>query len=208
MKRRLADYALKGLLQALKDPYTAYMSAEELARIESDIKGALTGIGAHLKMIDERLTVATPSKVRRPSKQASAPGSHRGDRRQIDPWHRLAGRRPAHPWPRGIDREVENSTCRRRAGGNPVTRAAIQLSTINGFQRGPDGKCSITSDADRKIGYLHINQFGSRTAAEVRETIEALQKDGMKGLILDLRFCPGGLLDQAVEVCKLFWTKE
>jgi carboxyl-terminal processing protease len=49
-----------------------------------------------------------------------------------------------------------------------------------------------------------IKQFARGTAREVREAIVGLQKSGLKGLILDLRFCPGGLLDQALEVCKLF----
>jgi len=59
---------------------------------------------------------------------------------------------------------------------SPSRAPRFSLSTINGFQARPDGKWQYHLDADRKIGYLHINQFGSRTAAEVRETIEALQK--------------------------------
>src|SRR5439155_9053879 len=45
------------------------------------------------------------------------------------------------------------------------------------------------------------------TTAEVQETIKDLEQQGLKGLILDLRFCPGGLLGQAIDVCKLFLDK-
>src|SRR5439155_7763127 len=59
-EKMLADHALKGLLKGLKDPYADYLSADELGRVDSQLKGVLTGIGVQLKMVDNRLVVLSP----------------------------------------------------------------------------------------------------------------------------------------------------
>ncbi|HYV35414.1 MAG TPA: S41 family peptidase [Gemmataceae bacterium] len=206
--KALATFALKGLLQGLNDPYTGYLSADELAKFDSQTQGAVTGIGVQLKMVDDRITVLTPLEGSPALKAGLRPGdqieaidgkSTRGISLN-DAVQRILGKagtalklKVVHA--DGVVQDIE------------VTRAEIRFSTVNGFQRGADGKWQYLLDPEHKIGYLHVSQFGSRTAAEVRETVESLQKDGLKGLILDLRSCPGGLLDQAIEVCKLFLPK-
>src|ERR1700730_1143581 len=55
-----------------------------------------------------------------------------------------------------------------------------------------------------KIGYLRITEFTEPTAHELSEKLDALQKEGMQALVMDLRFNPGGLLTSAVDVCGLF----
>jgi carboxyl-terminal processing protease len=57
---------------------------------------------------------------------------------------------------------------------------------------------------DDKIGYVRLTQFGERTAAEMDAALKTMQERGMQALVLDLRGNPGGLLDQAVEVCERF----
>jgi carboxyl-terminal processing protease len=89
----------------------------------------------------------------------------------------------------------------------PITRGEVRIRTVTGFQRGPDGVWHLMLDPVNKVGYLQVHQFAGNTTAEMREAIEIMQKSGMKGLILDLRACPGGLLDQSVDVCKLFLAK-
>jgi carboxyl-terminal processing protease len=80
-----------------------------------------------------------------------------------------------------------------------LTRAIINVSMIkdvNGqkeFPLGPD-----------KIGYIRITQFGNKTDDELEVALDKLKAQGMKALIIDLRWNPGGLLDQAVEVCGKF----
>jgi carboxyl-terminal processing protease len=57
---------------------------------------------------------------------------------------------------------------------------------------------------ENKIGYIRLVQFGEKTSQELETGIKALKKQGMQGLVLDLRWNPGGLLDQAVDVCEKF----
>jgi carboxyl-terminal processing protease len=58
------------------------------------------------------------------------------------------------------------------------------------------------------VGYVKVNQFSKRTASELEEAVEALEDQGMKGLVLDFRGNPGGLLQAATEVSELFLEKD
>ena len=57
---------------------------------------------------------------------------------------------------------------------------------------------------ENQIGYVRITQFGEKTGDELQEAINRLRSQHVKGVILDLRWNPGGLLEQAVEVCQKF----
>jgi len=59
-------------------------------------------------------------------------------------------------------------------------------------------------DPETKIGYIRLTQFQTDSASELRKALRQLQDAGMRGLVLDLRFNPGGLLDQAVEISDMF----
>ena len=204
----LADGALKGLLAGLKDPNTAYLSADDLTRFNTETKGSITGIGVQLQMADGQIRVVTPLEGS-PALQA---GLRPGD--QIDSIDGKSTKGMTMAEAVKLILGTAGSAVKLRvvrADGKAeelsATRAEVRFRSVNGFQRGPDGKWQLLLDPDGKVGYLRIEQFASNTTAEVRESIMALQKEGMKGLIVDLRFCPGGLLDQAVEVSKLFLAK-
>jgi carboxyl-terminal processing protease len=85
-----------------------------------------------------------------------------------------------------------------------IVRSPLQLSSIKGIHRGANDQWSFLLSRTDRIGYLQIAQFAVTTPREVREALESLQRQDMQGLILDLRFCPGGLLDSAVAVARLF----
>lgn len=95
----------------------------------------------------------------------------------------------------------------KRAGTPPYTveliRQQIKIKTVKGWQRkGDDWDYMI--DHDAKIGYIRMTQFTDQTAKELVAKIEELKKAGMKSLILDLRFNPGGLLRSAGAVSDEF----
>jgi len=59
-------------------------------------------------------------------------------------------------------------------------------------------------DHDKKIGYVRLTSFVENSTADLRKAMDALQKDGAKAMILDIRFNPGGILQTAVETCDMF----
>jgi len=86
-----------------------------------------------------------------------------------------------------------------------LTRAKIVVPTIRGWQRTDAGKWLYMIDDANKIGYVRIYlSFSERTADDLEKVLLELEAEGLKGLILDLRFNSGGLLDSAVEVTDKF----
>lgn len=85
-----------------------------------------------------------------------------------------------------------------------MTREDIVIPTIKGYQRKTDNTWDYYVCDDPKIAYLRITQFTSETYDSLKALSDKLLAEGMKGLILDLRFNPGGRLDQAIEVVDLF----
>jgi len=203
--KQLADAAIKGLLQGLKDPYSDYLPADELNALDAQFKGTFFGIGAQLKMIGERIGVATPLENSPALKAGLRPGDI------IDAIDGQSTR--GEDLGKAVKRILgENGTVVKlkivREDGAvediAVTRGPIRVATVNGFQRHADGSWRHLLDGEHKIGYVRITQFGVATAKEVRAAIEPMLKNDLKGLILDLRSCPGGLLNQSLETCKLF----
>jgi carboxyl-terminal processing protease len=80
-----------------------------------------------------------------------------------------------------------------------LTRAQIKVETV----RDLSGRREFSLD-DNKIGYIRVLQFGEQTSSDLEEALKKLEARGMESLILDFRGNPGGLLDQAVQVCEKF----
>jgi carboxyl-terminal processing protease len=85
-----------------------------------------------------------------------------------------------------------------------VTREIIHVDSVKGDAYAPNGDWDFLIDKDSKIAYVRIEQFHDNTAEELERVLQNLREQGMKGLVLDLRFNPGGLLTTAVKTCDLF----
>ncbi len=85
-----------------------------------------------------------------------------------------------------------------------MTREDIVVPTIKGYSRKSDNTWDYYCCDDPKVAYLRLTQFTSETFDSLKPLMEKLLSEGMKGLILDLRFNPGGRLDQAIDVVDLF----
>src|SRR6202034_1962064 len=88
-----------------------------------------------------------------------------------------------------------------------ITRAIIEIPSVLGDHRKPDDHWDFMLDKDKKIGYVRITGFMQNTVDELKTALAQLKDEGAKGLILDLRDDPGGLLSAAVEVSDLFLDK-
>jgi carboxyl-terminal processing protease len=86
----------------------------------------------------------------------------------------------------------------------PLVRDVIQIASVTGDHRKPDGAWDYMLDAERGIGYVRVSQVGKLTPSELKTTLEELTSRQAKALILDLRDNPGGSLSEAVTIADLF----
>ena len=75
-----------------------------------------------------------------------------------------------------------------------------------GDRRKPNDEWEFMLDPEKRIGYIRMTAFSRDTAADLKKALDELVSRKMRGLILDLRFNPGGLLTSAVDVADLFLT--
>jgi carboxyl-terminal processing protease len=201
----LREGALKGMVSALHDPYSTYLAPADLAELETQTRGSLTGIGARLGTSDGRVLVETPL----PGSPAQKAGILPGDViLEVDGTSisgldlRAVAKRIAGPAGTVVRLKIAHKDGREAA--LEITRIAITIPTVRGLNRSETDQKPALIDPEHKIGYAQVVQFGASTPVELRDSIQELQVQGMKGLILDLRSCPGGMLEAAVGVASLF----
>ncbi len=85
-----------------------------------------------------------------------------------------------------------------------IIRAKIIVPTIRGWQRTKTGGWLYMVDEEEKIGYVRLTSFSDKTAGDLTSVLSELEAAGLRGLILDLRFNSGGLLDSAIKITDLF----
>jgi carboxyl-terminal processing protease len=198
--RDLIYAALKGMTGSL-DPHSEFMDPEEYRELQSDTEGAFGGLGLVVTMKDNYVTVVTPMEDT-PGFRA---GILSGDR--IIKINGKSAERMSLPDAvkqlRGKPGTQVTVTIQRPSSGVvkdfTLTRAIVKVDMV----RDINGKKEFPLGAD-KIGYIRITQFGDKTDDELGTALNKLKGQGMKALILDLRWNPGGLLDEAVEVCSEF----
>lgn len=200
--------AIRGLMDALHDPHSQYLDPKQTAGLNRQIQGTLTGIGVMLELKGGRPAVRNVL----PNSPAHKAGVKTGDViTEIDgkateglEMNEITRRIIGPPGaPVSLTLEADG-----RVRAKPtITRAAIQIESVEGFSRGEDHRWSFLLDPAHRIGYAHVNQFSPTTAKDLGAALEALDGQGLKGLVLDLRDCPGGLLDAALSCVNLFLAK-
>jgi carboxyl-terminal processing protease len=197
--------AIKGMIESLRDPYSDYLTPEMLAQMEKQMGGSLVGIGAQLETHEKLIRVVTPL----PGSPALKAGIRPGDVISEIDGQPTTGIELSEAVKRivGTDGSIVRLAITRGANEKmqiSVTRGPIKLQTVKAFRAGVDNQPSYFLDAANKIGYVQVDHFSNATPQELRAAIEGLQAGGMKGLVLDLRHCPGGMLESAVGAAKLF----
>ena len=206
-RRKLLEAALRGMIKEL-DPYSSYIPPEELARFNQQVDQQFGGIGIQVQPDPRtrRILVISPL----PDTPAYKAGVRAGDVvmevEGYDTEDMPLSR--AVELMKGAPGETVTIKVRHLSGTEDVEismeRAIISVKSVLGDKWGENGTWDFLADKEQKIGYIRLTQFGRKSAEELAEAIEVLQKQGMKGLILDLRFNPGGLLSQAVQISDLF----
>jgi carboxyl-terminal processing protease len=196
----LVQSALKGMIGSL-DPHSEFMDADDYQQLQSDTQGQFGGLGLVVGMKDGFITIVAPMDDT-PGFRA---GILSGDRiLKID--GQSAEKLPladAVKQLRGVPGTSVTVTVERPSSGvvkdYTITRAIINMDMVKDI----NGKKLFPLGAD-KIGYVRITQFGEKTGDELEDALDKLKAQGMQALIIDLRWNPGGLLDEAVEVCQKF----
>ncbi len=192
--------ALKGMLNTL-DPHSEFMEPEKYKELQNDTQGAFGGLGIVISMKDNFITVIAPME----DSPGFRAGIFSGDRIiKIDgkSTERMS-LQDAVKNLRGEPGTDVKITILRPSSGKikdyKLTRAVIKIDMvkdINGKKEFPLG--------DNKIGYIRLVQFGEKTSGDLEAALQKLKNQGMQALVLDLRWNPGGLLEQAVDVCEKF----
>jgi carboxyl-terminal processing protease len=193
--------ALKGMLNSL-DPHSEFMDPAKFDELKKDTEGEFGGLGIIVEMgKDKTLTVVSPME--------DSPGYHAGILPH-DQIVKIDGKstskidlEDAVKKLRGEAGTSINITLRRPSTGQvkdyTLVRANIKVDSVKDindrreFPMGDDG-----------IGYVRIIQFGEKTSDDLGVALKKLTDQNMRALILDLRDNPGGLLEQAAQVCEKF----
>jgi len=204
-QQAMVEAAVRGMIDSIDDPYTVYLGPDELESFENHVRGTFSGIGAEVDVQQNRLRIVTPLEDSPAWRAGVLPGDIVLD---IEGESTL-GMNVTQAVQLLTGEAGTNVTIRvRHLSGEEqvitITREVIKVKTIRGIDRNDDGSFNHWLDPEKKIAYIRMTQFGTRTTEELRETLDELTAQGMQGLILDLRFNPGGLLEAAVEVSDMF----
>jgi carboxyl-terminal processing protease len=187
----------------------AFLSARELAEVNQGMQQKFAGVGLALKADEVTGDISVTSVL--PGSAALKGGVRAGDRiLEVDDMALPGGKEleTAVKLLRGQIGTPVNVTIRRGGSGNVeklrLVRDNVRLPSVKGDRYRADGSPEFVLDAERKIGYVRLTQVGQETPSEMEGALKELRAQGMRGLILDLRNNPGGLLSEAVSVSDLF----
>lgn len=190
----LMDKAIKSMLADL-DPYTNYFNEQDVVKFKINNTGEYTGIGAMITRKEDKLIIREPYK----GFPADKAGLKAGDAIiQIGDVMLSDFKDDASQLLKGAkNTKVDVKFIRQ---GKTLT-AQLVLDEVE-IKAVP-----FFSKIDAKTGYIVLSAFNRKTTQETKEALEKLKADGAEKIILDLRGNPGGLLNEAVNVCNLFVPK-
>lgn len=200
----LFDGAIQGIFDALGDPHSTYIDPDTWTISQGDFSGAFQGIGATVGVQGNFIVIVRPI----PGTPADRAGLQSGDLilevdgESAEGWTvdkavlRIRGRSGSSVelFVRHSDDSEERIT---------IVRDEIKIASVNSV---PPGGVLLDSDGNEAtdIGYISVRSFTERTPEELRDAVAAESDRGVKGLILDVRGNPGGLLAQTAEVADMF----
>lgn len=200
--RKLYDGAARGMLQALGDPYTAFFDEQGYRRFREDFRGYFFGVGIFIEKKETRLLVVAPI----PDTPAARAGLRAGD------WITHVDGIPTRDMP--IEEAVarirgpQGSRVRLRVQRGPstfevtITRQRIEVTSVQGEESLTEAERELVRRA--QAAYVRVLAFHQDTAERFSAALRRAQARGARGLVLDLRFNPGGLVDQCTQVADWF----
>jgi len=191
---QIMDKAIKGMLADL-DPYTTYFNEQDVVKFKINSVGEYTGIGAVISRKEGRLIITEPYK----NYPADKAGLKAGDEIiQIGDINIIDFKEDVSQLLKGAKNAKIDVKYKRQGKtlSTQITLEEVEIKAVPFF-----GK------VDDKTGYIVLSQFNRKASSETKAALESLKKEGVEKIILDLRGNPGGLLNEAVNICNLFVPK-
>ena len=193
-KEDLINGALKGMAEATGDPYTNYLVNDETAAIDETMTGSFGGIGAELRSENNRVIISNT----REGTPAQKIGLQENDAILKVNGEDMEGKSISYVVSKVRGEVGTDVTLTIQRGTQElevkITRAKIAIETVKG----------TVDSTDATIGHVQINSFAKNTAKEVEKAVTDLREKGVKKFIFDVRYNPGGLLDQAIMIANMF----
>jgi carboxyl-terminal processing protease len=185
--------AVNGMLSTL-DPHSILMDPEAARDMDVSTSGKFGGLGIVIRMIDKKLTVVKPMKDTPASKQGIKAGDHivkinnelTENLTSNEAVDRMRGT-PDTPVTLWIERKGEDKLLK-----FDLKRAVIRVSQVE------------YKLLDKGVGYIKVKQFSKGISSDVADALKEMSGRGATSWILDLRYNPGGLLEEAVQLSDLF----
>lgn len=203
-----------GVMSPLDD-YSVVIWPDEVRRFEKNTQGKFVGVGIQIEYDElSRVRVATPLE----GTPAQRAGVHTGDVLSAVNGKNIYGLTldqavDVITGPAGTDvtltmerKDPEDHEAKPQLIDFKLTRSIINVPTVKGWKRinAKEDGWEWFIDKDNGIGYVRLLQFTDTSSDELGRAISDMQAAGLKGLVFDLRFNPGGLLDQAVKISRKF----
>nr|WP_312577303.1 S41 family peptidase [Sedimentibacter sp.] len=194
----MLEGALKGTLNALGDPYTQFMTKEQFDALMQDTEGSYEGIGVYITASDDNKILIVSPIEDTPAEKA---GLKTGDKiiringtdfsaEQMDEAVKIMKGMPGTSVNLTILRENKDGS--KETSDVVVNREKIRIKTIK------------PAMLENNIGYIRITTFDLQTAEDFDKAYNDLKNQGIKGLVIDLRYNPGGIIDATVDITDKF----
>ncbi len=196
--KKLFYGAIRGMVQALNDPFSRFLDEEGFAELKEETTGKFVGVGVEITVRDGDIVVISPIE----DTPAMKAGLRAGD--VITKVNNIAIKNKniseTVKMIRGLPHTRVTLTVAREGLDEPLTfeieRAPIKIETVR-----------LDVLKDHNIGYIKIKTFSAETTREMEKALAEVNRMRMGKLIIDLRWNPGGLLDKAISISELFLDK-
>ncbi|MGO4820005.1 MULTISPECIES: S41 family peptidase [unclassified Flavobacterium] len=190
----LMDKAIKGMLASL-DPYTVYFNEQDVLKFKINNTGEYTGIGAVITRKEEKLIIREVYKNFPADKAGLKPGD---EIIQIGDVPLADFKEDASQLLKGAkNTKIDIKFIRQNKSSiTQIVLDEVEIKSVPFFAK-----------IDEKTGYIALTHFNKKAANETKEALEELKRQGAERIVLDLRDNPGGLLNEAVNICNLFVPK-
>lgn len=188
-KGRVFESAIHGYVQSLNDKYTTYLYTSKYQSVQSDLSGSYSGIGIEIQAIDQGLLIKSVKEGLSAYKAGLKAGDivikYNGqdiDKNLIAKINEdIKSKKEGEKITFGILRDGKNLDIE-------LIVESIKIENVKGFM------------VQDNIGYIRLNTFNEDAGKDFKETCETLKSDGAKGIIIDLRNNPGGVLQSATSI--------